>query len=675
MLLSIGKFGREALDLVAHGSKHIGTAAPRCPGINDKDTHPAFSLPAIAVSSILFTACYRETTMFQHLDTVIAFVVLMLVVSLFITTATQVVVSLLGLRGANLRRSLVDLFETACPGPEASRWAKEMARRVLRQPTISDSIFSRFRLRVDRLHFISPETAGKLQWASASIPLLPWVMGALAGFFITPIVVAISKHLFAATCQYSDLLAGYVPAISFCQHPWRTGALVGAILGGLLSRSRLATSVDVEELLAVLEKLSAPLPGTLPDAAQRAMLMIAWGENELGPKPRLGAAQMSGPVPVPSKPYFDEGIIRRASKVTSLHHEPLSPAEDFDEGIVRHAEPVEAEGSIAVETESAPAQTKELEPESRPVMGGLPAVSTPSEPRLEGLRAWFDRVMDRASQRFTFEARLVTVVLSCIFVFAAHFDAVRLFRSMSQTAELRAQLAATAEALDRQAEQFSRSKEGAHTVVPDVYRKAMVSILRTASAIPEPSKSIGQAPTSTGFAVPEGSVKREGSEARPRLRRKARAKEREKVVSTPAPAPAEDSVTAAAKSKAMHALETAPGFASREEAVSWLRLTLDGNPARESLAAAYEQEVNAALVGDSDKLIDQSVSLKSELARSEFKLFQDDGRSPLSSTEVPSLLVTVAFLSLGAAFCYNTLKNLASLRPQLAARQDRERKH
>ena len=98
--------------------------------------------------------------------------------------------------------------------------------------------------------------------------------------------------------------------------------------------------------------------------------------------------------------------------------------------------------------------------------------------------------MDRASQRFTFEARLVTVVLSCIFVLAAHFDAVRLFRSMSQAAELRAQLAVTAEAIGRQAEQFSRSKEGAHTVVPEVYRKAMVSILRTASPIPEPSTAL-----------------------------------------------------------------------------------------------------------------------------------------------------------------------------------------
>ena len=42
--------------------------------------------------------------------------------------------------------------------------------------------------------------------------------------------------------------------------------------------------------------------------------------------------------------------------------------------------------------------------------------------------------------------------------------------------------------------------------------------------------------------------------------------------------------------------------------------------------------------------------------------------------QLAGLLVSVALLSLGAAFWYNTLKGLASLRPQLAIRQDRERK-
>jgi len=617
--------------------------------------------------------------MFPHLDTVIAFVVLMLVASLFITAVTQVVVSLLGLRGVNLQRGLVDLFETAYPDQEARRWAKEIARRVLRHPTISDSIFSRFSLRVDQVPFIPPETAGKLQGISASIPLLPLIMGAVGGLVITPIAMAIAKHWFADTWLYTDHLAGYVSVINFCQHPLGTGALVGAILGGLLSRWRLATSIRVEELPAILEKLAEPLPGTLPDPAQRAMLMMAWSENKSGARSRPGAPQEG--VPVRLRPYCDEGIVRRASEASSpqnerlspaedfdegivRHAEPvetearhavamenatapakerLSPAEDFDEGIVRHAEPVETEARLAVAMENATAPAKELEPESTPATGALASVSTPSEPRLEGLRAWFDHVMDRASQRFAFEARLVTIVLSCIFVFAAHFDSARLFRSMSEEAELRARLAASAEALDKHAEQLSRPKENAHTVVPDVYRKAMVSILRTAPAIPEPAK------------------------------RKARSKKREKVAATAAPA--EDRVTSEAKSKAMHALETSPGFASREEAESWLRATLDGNSARETLAAEYQQEVNAELVSDSDKLIDQSASLKSELARSEFKLFQDERLSPLSSTAGPGLLFTIAFLSLGAAFWYNTLKNLASLRPQLAARQDRERKH
>lgn len=595
--------------------------------------------------------------MFQHFDTVIAFVVLMLVASLFITATTQLVVSLLGLRGANLRRSLVDLFETACPDQEAGRWAKEIARRVLRHPAISDSVFSRFCLRADRLPFIPPETAGKLQGASALIPLLPWIVGGVGGFFVTPIVLVIAKRLFAADiCKYSDLLAGYVSAINFCQHPWRTGALVGAILGGLLSRWRLATSVRVEELLAVLEKLSDPLPGTLPDPAQHAMLTIVWTENEPGARAKPGPAQAGRPVH--SRAYFDEGIVRRASKAAPLQNEGFDPAAaDFDEGIVRHAEPVEMDGDVAVAVEKVTAQAKEPEPESTPATGGLTGASAPArpEPRLEGLRAWFDYVMDRASQRFTLKARLVTVVLSCIFVFAAHFDSVRLFQSMSQGAELRAQLAASAEAIDKQAQNLSHSKEGGHTVVPDVYRKVMASVLRTVAAVPEPPKPKVRRVSHTVAPASRNSQQSDGDSL--------------SIATT------EDKFTAEAKAKATHDLEAVPGFASREDAESWLRTTLDGNPAGARLAAAYQQEVNAELVSDSDKLIDESASLKSDLARSEFKLFPDGRGSAQSSNEVPGLLVTVAFLSLGAAFWYNTLKSLASLRPQLAIRLDRERKH
>ena len=591
--------------------------------------------------------------MFEHVDVLIAFVLLMLVASLFITAATQVVVSLLGLRGANLRRSLVDLLDTAYPDQETRHWAKEIAGRVLRHPTISDSIFSHFRLRGERFPFVPPETAGKLQGISASIPLLPWIMGGVGGFLLTPIVVAIAKGSFGAViCQYSDVLAGYVSAVDFCNHPWRTGLIVGAILGGLMSRWRLASSIRVEELPGVLEKLAEPHPGTLPDSAQRAMLRIAWSEKQPGGRTSAAAEPPGGPAL--STPYLDESIVGRASKASLQNQSLFTAAADFDEGIVRHAEPVETESSVAIEVENATAHAKEPEAELTLPIGGLTPTSTPSEPRLEGPRAWFDQVMDRAAQRFTVQARIVTVLLACIFVFAWHFDAVRLLQSMSQGAELRAKLAAAAEGIDKQAKQLPRSKQGVHTIVPDVYRQAMVSVLRNASA--------------------ETSANNEGSDAKPAAKHRARAKEREKA--TAIAAPAEDSVTVAAKSKAMRDLETVPGFASREDAESWLRATLEGNPAGERLAIAYRQDVNAELLSDSDKLIDQSASLKSELARSQFKLFQDErGWAQSSSSGTPGLLLSVALLCLGAAFWYNTLQNLASLRPRLATREERGRKH
>ena len=74
--------------------------------------------------------------------------------------------------------------------------------------------------------------------------------------------------------------------LSLCEHPWRSGAILGGIFFGLLSRWRLATSVRVDELIGVLEKMSAPAGGTLPDPAQRAMLVIA-GETQSQPRPKM----------------------------------------------------------------------------------------------------------------------------------------------------------------------------------------------------------------------------------------------------------------------------------------------------------------------------------------------------------------------------------------------------
>ena len=576
----------------------------------------------------------------QHLDTVIAFGAVMLAASLVVTAGTQLVISLLGLRGANLRRSLADLFENASEDRDAKRYARVIAGRVLHQPLVSGSVFSRFGIRLDKLPFVPADAAGKLRWAGSGIPLQSWLLGALSGSFLLPLTLFIMRRLFALDlCAYAGVVTSYAPFLNLCDHPWRSGAIVGAVFGGLLSRWRLATSIRLEELVAVLEGLSAPAGGSLPDPAQRAMLVIA-GETRSRTRPKLN------PTSAPMERIFRDTL---------------------DEG----------DGGVAVAVEKAVTQ-----------------MSGQSETRVEGLNLWFDHAMDRASQRFTVQARVITVILSLVLVFAAHFDAIRLFHSLSSDAQVRVQLASSAEALTKQAEQVTRAKEGSRTAVPDVYRSAMAAVLElpptpSEQAKPKPRRSSRNAatPASPDSAIPADiqtsigapQVEDASQTLPPSVQAASEAPKKERKNKAAAPAegklPAkergksaagsgEDKATLEAKAKALKALDGQPGFASREDAALWLRETLDGDPAVENLSAAYEQEVNTELTGDADRLIDHSASIKRDLARSEFRLLPEVWPVwHFAGRELLGLLVAAMLLSLCAPLCYNVLKGIASLRP------------
>jgi hypothetical protein len=560
----------------------------------------------------------------------------MLVASLIVTAGTQLAISLLGLRGANLRRSLADLFETACDDGDAKRYGKVIANRVLRHPLISGSAFSRFGIRIDELPFVPADAAGKLRWAGSGIPFQAWLSGALGGFFIWPATLAIINRLSSVDiCTFSSVVTTYMPFLNFCEHPWRTGAIVGAIVGGLLSRWRLATSVRADELVAVLEKLSTPPGGSLPDPAQRAMLVIA-GETQSGPRGKVN----------PTAAEFEK-FVREL---------PENDEDDMAFGAEKTAE----------------------------------QVSSQIIPRLEGLHSWFDHAMDRASQRFTLQARVITVVLSLVLVFAAHLDAIRLFRMLSSDTQVRAQVTASADALTKQVGQLSRTREdgASREGVPDIYRKAMVDVLQPTPISVEQTKSksrhssrhgspaqsadgvqaASQEPTNGAVVptavqpAPEVAVKEPGH----RSSRSSKAKSSITQVEKSAATPGEDRAAMEAKAQASKVLETTPGFASREDAVAWLRGSLNSDPALKNLVVNYEQAVNAQLVSDADKLIDHSASLKHDLAGSELQLVPENwpGWKP-ASNELPGLLVALALLSLGAPICYNLLKTVASLRPRL----------
>jgi hypothetical protein len=77
--------------------------------------------------------------MLNTLDTVIAFAVIMTILSLLITIVVQMVSTTLSLRGKNLANALALTFQTI--DPKIGEFAHSLAAQILRDPIFSDSIF------------------------------------------------------------------------------------------------------------------------------------------------------------------------------------------------------------------------------------------------------------------------------------------------------------------------------------------------------------------------------------------------------------------------------------------------------------------------------------------------------------------------------------------------------
>ena len=77
--------------------------------------------------------------MLNTIDTVIAFAVIMTVLSLLITIAVQMVSAALSLRGKNLANALALTFQTI--DPSVGKYAHSLAAQILRDPIFSDSVW------------------------------------------------------------------------------------------------------------------------------------------------------------------------------------------------------------------------------------------------------------------------------------------------------------------------------------------------------------------------------------------------------------------------------------------------------------------------------------------------------------------------------------------------------
>ena len=77
--------------------------------------------------------------MLNTIDTMIAFAVIMTVLSLLITIAVQMVSSAFSLRGKNLANALALTFQTI--DPKIGEYAHSLAAQILRDPIFSDSLW------------------------------------------------------------------------------------------------------------------------------------------------------------------------------------------------------------------------------------------------------------------------------------------------------------------------------------------------------------------------------------------------------------------------------------------------------------------------------------------------------------------------------------------------------
>lgn len=81
----------------------------------------------------------------EHFDSIFGFVVVIAGVSLLVTTLTQMIAALFGLRGTHLSWGIKTLLSNL--DPDLAQYADRISAEVLRHPLISDSTFSKFAYR------------------------------------------------------------------------------------------------------------------------------------------------------------------------------------------------------------------------------------------------------------------------------------------------------------------------------------------------------------------------------------------------------------------------------------------------------------------------------------------------------------------------------------------------
>ena len=402
--------------------------------------------------------------MHQSLDTLIGFAVVMSVLSLLITIATQMISAACSMRGKNLANAMIVTFRTI--DPRIAEHARSLADYVLSRPVLSDSLFAP-RGPATAGATTNPDAIARAAAQAEAAALEAEEKNARAEIATAEAALETSRRklLEAATA------AGAAPAETK-QHADAVVAAAEAERWHAAERLRLAKERHRQALLDLSSPRLKPALSTSTSAPEAS-----------GPRFLLPWVPFTG-MKIANAVRADE-VYRSLQRVAQF-----SPAEAARNGL-SGAVPGAVSAMLAnlgapeaLATEARRKVTAALtladlalsEKQRADVLSAVgdigEAIHTATAQGFDRFQRWFDSAQDRAQQWFTTHMRIATIVLGVAAAFWFQLDTVEIYRVISTDEATRNKLVAFAGPLLNESEKVLKAVRSPEQAALDELRKA-----------------------------------------------------------------------------------------------------------------------------------------------------------------------------------------------------------
>jgi hypothetical protein len=424
--------------------------------------------------------------MLQSLDTLIAFIVIMTIVSLFVTIIVQIVATTLSLRGKNLANALALTFQAIDAALTAS--AHQLAARILSNPLLSDSTrtdkdfhqhdspiktspWSALTFRFDKA--IRLATAIRSEEVYDALKKL-----AAGGEFKSPETVAAENKVSEKQKALSALDATADKTVASKE-----------LADAQASLAELKKKDDFDDNLAAaqskVENALQNLAGVFKKSAEKELADAEAALNQYKNKDKIDSHELAA-----AEKKVETAHQKLASTQKKAAQAALAKAQkelydfcntrlsDFARKLLASLRAPADKDSAAADTLSAFSQLTSSIPSG--LKDQFDKAMQDTSAQLVGIidtergkfERWFKSAQDRAQQWFQLHTRVATVCASICIAFLFQLDAVEVFHYVSTNSAARTALVTKADTVVQQADGIVNEKGGLVQRIADDWNKA-----------------------------------------------------------------------------------------------------------------------------------------------------------------------------------------------------------